>query len=487
MPAHTSPSASLGPGRRRGAWLGLAALVATVAVVLLRVQTYDVVIVNGRVLDPESNLDAVRSVGITGRTIAAVSTERLTGRTTIDAAGAIVVPGFIDLHAHGQAGDVYKLRAADGVTTALELEVGAADIEAWYRERERGQVINYGVSVGHIPVRMAVLRDAGTFLPTGPGAHQAASTSEIAEVVKRIEQGLDRGAVSIGAGFVYTPAASRDELLAVFGVAGRRNVPVHVHTRRGQPGVEEAIGLAAETKAPLHIVHVNSTSVGATREVLAVIDRARSRGMDVTTEAYPYTAGMTEIQSANLDEYVGAPAERLALLEWPSTGERLNRESFEKYRKIGGPVVLHTNTEEMVKAAVTSPLTIIASDAYWENGIGHPRTSGTYSKVLGRFVREQQALTLMDAIRKMTLLPARRLEARVPAMKTKGRLRAGADADIVVVDAATVIDRSTYREPALAPIGIRYVLVNGVAVVANGRTVDGATPGQPVRAPASRP
>jgi dihydroorotase len=234
-------------------------------------------------------------------------------------------------------------------------------------------------------------------------------------------------------------------------------------------------------------VHVNSTSVGATREVLAVIDRARKQGMDVTTEAYPYTAGMTEIQSANLDEYVGAPAERLAQLEWPSTGERLNRESFQKYRKSGGPVVLHTNTEEMVKAAVTSPLTMIASDAYWENGIGHPRTTGTYSKVLGRFVREQQALTLMDAIRKMTLMPARRLEARVPAMKTKGRLRTGADADIAIVDAATVIDRSTYREPALAPIGIRHVLVNGVAVVANGRNVDGVTPGQPVRAPAIRP
>jgi dihydroorotase len=169
----------------------------------------------------------------------------------------------------------------------------------------------------------------------------------------------------------------------------------------------------------------------------------------VTTEAYPYTAGMTEIQSANLDEYVGAPAERLARLEWPSTGERLTRESFEKYRKIGGPVVLHTNTEEMVKAAVTSPLTMIASDAYWENGIGHPRTTGTYSKVLGRYVRGQQALTLMDAIRKMTLMPARRLEARVPAMKTKGRLRTGADADIAVIDPATVIARPD-RDPSRA-------------------------------------
>ena len=238
MPAHTSSSLSVvrDLSRKQGVSLCLGALLAAVFVVLLPAQTYDVVIVNGRVVDPESNLDAVRSVGITGRTIAAVSTARLTGRSTIDATGAIVVPGFIDLHAHGQAADVYKLRASDGVTTALELEVGAADIDGWYRQREGGQVINYGVSVGHIPVRMAVLRDPGAFLPTGAGAHQAASTGEIAEIVRRIEQGLDRGAVSIGAGFVYTPAASRDELLAVFGVAGRRRAPVHAHTRRGLPG-----------------------------------------------------------------------------------------------------------------------------------------------------------------------------------------------------------------------------------------------------------
>ena len=135
--------------------------------------------------------------------------------------------------------------------------------------------------------------------------------------------------------------------------------------------------------------------------------------MDVTTEAYPYTAGMTEIQSANLDEYQNATDERLAQLEWPRTGERLTRESFQKYRQIGGPVVLHTNTEEMVAAAITSPLTMIASDSYWENGTGHPRTTGTFSKVLGRYVREARSLTLMDAIRKMTLMPAQRLEGRV--------------------------------------------------------------------------
>jgi dihydroorotase len=218
--------------------------------------------------------------------------------------------------------------------------------------------------------------------------------------------------------------------------------------------------------------------------MLEMISAARARGHDVTTEAYPYDAGMTEIQSATIqDVYKNAPDERLAELEWAGTGERLNRESFERYTRTGGPVVVHTNTEEMVAVAIKSPLTIIASDAYWQKGTGHPRTTGTFARVLGRYVRETHALSLMDAIRKMTLMPAQRLEARVPAMRQKGRLRVGADADITIFDASTVMDRSTYREPSLSPVGIQHVIVNGVSVVANGRAVEDVEPGRAVRAP----
>src|SRR5437762_12200057 len=193
---------------------------------------------------------------------------------------------------------------------------------------------------------------------------------------------------------------------------------------------------------------------------------------------------MTDIQSATIqDVYKNAPDERLAELEWASTGERLNRASFERYSRLGGPIVVHTNTEEMVAVAIQSPLTIIASDAYWQNGTGHPRTTGTFSKVLGRYVRDAHSLSLMEAIRKMTLMPAQRLEARVPAMKQKGRLQVGADADLTIFDAAKVIDRSTYREPSLPPVGIQYVMVNGVSVVANGSAVEGVAPGKAVRPP----
>ena len=446
--------------------------------------SYDRVILGGRVMDPSSGLDAVRNVGLRDGRIAVITTGAIRGRDTVDARGLVVAPGFIDLHAHGQTPETYRFQSLDGVTTSLELELGTADIDSWYRDRSAGQRINYGVSIGHIKVRMAVMRDSGTVMPVSEGAYRAASPAQIRQIARGIETGLSQGAVSIGAGFPYTPAATREELLAVFRVAAKSRTSLHVHIRPGVAGLRDALSLARETNAPLHVVHINSAALAETPVMLGMIDAARARGRDVTTEAYPYSAGMTEIQSATIqDIYRTAPDERLAELEWPPTGERLNRETFERYSRMGGPVVVHTNTEQMVAAALSSPLTIVASDAYWQNGRGHPRTTGTFSKVLGRYVREAQALSLMQALRKMTLMPAQRLERRVPAMRHKGRLRIGADADITIFDAATVMDRSTYREPSLPPAGIQHVIVNGVSVVVSGQAVDGVAPGRPVRAP----
>lgn len=449
---------------------------------------YDRVILGGRVIDPESNLDAVRNIGILDGRIAIITEEAIGGGDTIDARGLVVSPGFIDVHSHGVTPETYRMQSLDGVTTTLELEVGASDVDAWYRERSAGERINYGVSIGHIKVRMSVMKDSGSFLPVDGGAYGDASPEQIDEIEKSIEAGLREGAICIGAGIQYTPAATREELLAVFRIAAKAKTPIHVHITPGVDGLREALSLAAETNASLQVVHVNSSANADTPTMLEMISDARARGQDVTAEAYPYAAGMTEIQSATIqDIYRDASNERLAEIEWPLTGERLNRESFARYRDIGGPIVVHGNTEPMVAAAITSPLTMIASDTYWQNGTGHPRSAGTFSRVLARYVREAQSLSLMEAIRKMTLMPAQRLEARVPAMLQKGRLNVGADADITVFDAARVMDRATYREPSLPPAGIQEVIVNGVSVVLNGRAVENIAPGTAVRAPFDRP
>ena len=454
-------------------------------------ETYDVVILNGRVIDPESGLDAVRDVGVSGGTIKAISMDRLNGRTMIDANGLIVSPGFIDLHQHGQNEENYRFKVMDGVTTALELEVGTGDVDRWYADREGKATINYGVSIGHLAARMAAMHDRVEFLPTGDAARRPATEAEIVEMKAHLEQGLRRGAVAVGFGIQYVPQASHWEILEMFRVAARFGASCHVHLRNAglkEPAsstqaLEEVIAAAAITGAPLHVVHIQSTGGKATPKLLQMIAEARSQKLDVTTECYPYIAGMTDIKSAIFNEgWQEVFGIDYGDLQWAATGERLTKESFEKYRRVGGMVAVFSMTEEIVEMALKNPLTMIASDGILENGKGHPRTAGTYTRVLGKYVRERGTLNLMDALRKMTLMPAQRLERRVPSMKNKGRMRVGADADLVVFDAQRVIDRSTYDEPAKYAQGMKYVLVNGAVIVRDGQLQSGIYPGRAIRA-----
>jgi N-acyl-D-aspartate/D-glutamate deacylase len=456
---------------------------------------YDLVITSGRVMDPESGLDAVRNVGISGGKIRAISSAVLKGKQTIDAKGLVVAPGFIDLHQHGQDDENYRAKARDGVTTALELEVGVADIDRWYGEREGKALINYGASVGHIAVRMAVMHDPGQLLPSGDAAHREATPEEMVEIMSLLEKGLRRGALAVGVGPAYTEAATNWEITEVFRVAAKYHASCHIHIRSGAPrtgaspgnftGFEEAVAAAAISGAPLHIVHIQSTGGPDVVYELQMISEARSHGMDVTTEAYPYTMGMTSIQSAIFDHKESEPDSYFASLLWPATGEHLTRDLFLRYRKQGGMIILPSNTQENIDAAIDSPLTMIASDGHLLNGKGHPRTAGTYARVLGHYVREEKALDLMTALKKMTLMPAQRLEKRAPAFQDKGRIRVGADADITVFDPNTVVDKATYERPLQYSEGIPFVLVSGVPIVRDGTLVEEIFPGRGVRAPNS--
>ena len=322
-----------------------------------------------------------------------------------------------------------------------------------------------------------------------PRAGQRAH-AELAEIQKRVEHGLRRGAVGVGFGLAYTPAASRWEILEMFRLAARYQAAGFVHIRGAssagsadrEEGLLEVIAHSAVSGAPVHVAHINSSAQESVGRMLGIIEQARQRGVDVTTEAYPYTAGMTRIESFLFDNWMDKPEEEYHKLQWVATGERLTRETFLRYRKQGGYVLIHANTEERVRMAVAHPLTMIASDGFDVDPPSHPRSAGTYSRVLGRYVREEGALSLMEALRKMTLMPAQRLEARVPAMREKGRVRVGADADLVVFDPQRIVDRATYERPDQYSTGMHHVLVNGKFVVRDGSVVGGATPGLPVRA-----
>ena len=453
--------------------------------------TYDLVILNGRVIDPETKSDAISNLGISNGRIRTISNNKLHGRTVIDARGLVVSPGFIDLHQHGQDDENYRFKAMDGVTTALELEVGTGDVDSWYAQREEKSLINYGVSAGHLAARMKAMGEPVTFLPSGAAARRAATEAEIREMQQSLEQGLRRGAIAVGFGIQYTPNASRWEILEMFRIAARFGASCHVHMRHAgvkEPGssiqaLEEVVSAAAITGAPLHVVHIQSTGGPATPKLLQMITEARSHKMDITTECYPYIAGMTDIKSAIFDEgWQEVFGIDYKDLQWAATGERLTRDTFAKYRKTGGMVAVFSMTEEVVTAALKSPVTMIASDGIMQNGKGHPRTAGTYSRVLGNYVRQQGALTLMDALNKMTLMPAQRLEKRVPSMKNKGRIRVGADADLAIFDTQSVIDKATFQDPAKYAEGIRFVVVNGVLVVKDGQLQSGIHPGRAVRA-----
>src|SRR5271170_5013329 len=411
---------------------------------ILSAQQYDLVLEGGRVMDPETGLDAVRNVGIRDGKIVLISSEPLS----------------------------------------------APDVAQFLKTKEGRSLINYGSSASHPAARALVFGaplPPGEILPkSGPATDQPATPEQIMRIEQRLLSELDAGALALGMGIQYTPGATRLEIIDMFRLAAERRVPVYTHVRsssRVDPGssiesVSEVIAASAITGASLHIVHINSSCLRDSLECLSMVEGARARGLDVTTEAYPYIAGMTFINSALFNpgwqEKEGGISYNDLVL--PNTGEHLTKERFDELHNSSTPqaVLVFSNSQEVLDKVIRHPLVMIASDGFQ----GHPRNAGTYSRVLAQYVREKGTITLLDALRKMSLMPAEMLERSTPVARQKGRLQEGADADIVVFDAATISDRATFQKPMEPSVGVRYLLVAGTMVINEGKIVPDAFPGR---------
>lgn len=451
--------------------------------VVTQAQSYDLVIAGGRVMDPGSGYDGVAWVGITTGTVQTVSVTPISGRVTIDASGLIVAPGFIDILAYNPDPIGAWNKIADGVTTALAMHGGAVDPDAWYGLYQRQRPpLNFGASFFHASARHQLRI----------GRYQRATAVQIRQLTTMAERALQRGALGVSLSPEYIPGTTAEEMLALMQLARRYEVPVFFHARYSdmeEPGtnldaLHEIIELARQSGAAVHIEHLTSTGgTFSMRESLALLEQARASGLDITACAYPYSFWATYLNSARFD--AGWQSRfRISYgdLQIAGTTERLNAQSFLQYRAAGKLAVAYAIPEEDVTLALQSPFVMIGSDAVLEAGYNnHPRASGTFARTLGLYARERRAVTLMDALAKMTILPARRLEQRSEAMRRKGRLAAGADADITIFDPATISDRATVEHPEYRSEGIQYVIVNGQIVKDPSGFRRGSRPGRAVR------
>lgn len=479
----------------------------------------------GRVIDPETGHDSVADVLVDGATVSAVGPALTAppGVRVLDVSGLVVGPGFIDLHSHAHSIAGLRLQAMDGVTTALDLEAGLMPVASAYEKAALdGRPVNYGFSASWADGRGQVLAGAhphadvfASLRLLGDERWQKSSTAaQLDAWTGLLREEIADGALGVGILVGYAPRSDPAEYLAAARLAAEAGVPTWTHVRElveADPttpvdGASELVRAAAETGAHMHHCHVNSTSRRHIERVLTDIAGAQREGSRVTIEAYPYGAGATAVGAVFL-----AP-ERLAawgigpanIVLLPS-GERVADAARLRQVRAEDPassciVEFLDETDpgdsDLLRRSLEFPDAIVASDSMpvlWPGGEhestewplppggnAHPRTAGTYCRALRTMVRETGVWTWLEAFRRCSYLPARTLDF-APSARGKGRLSAGADADIVVIDPSVVTDVATYTDPIRASVGVRHLFVAGQAVVAGGELLVDSLPGRAVR------
>lgn len=430
------------------------------------------VVANGRIIDPDSGFDGVASIGIDDGIITAISGGRLRADEVIDASGRVVAPGFIDLLSYepNPFGIWYKL--ADGVTTNLAMH-GINNYPAAFFDRYEGQSpIHFGGAFHQHFMRSVEI---------GAGVEDELTSLELRTFASLLQSNLEEGFAGVSFAPEYSPGTTTAEMVRLASVAAELDQVAFFHLRYSDPdppgtsaeAIEEALLIARETGVSIHIEHLSST--GGTfmmAEALDMIEQARADGIDVTACLYPYDFWGTFLASSRFalgwQERYGLTYEDLQVA---GSGQRLTADTF-------GPALaenklvaaLGSIPEEEVRLALSRPWTMVASDAILNPDLNnHPRAAGTFARTLGRYVRELEVLDLQSALAKMTILPARRVERMIPAMARKGRVQRGADADIVVFNPRTIIDRATVAAPDQPSVGIDWVLVDGEVALGEGQ------------------
>ena len=500
-------------------------LVAWVGALPAAAQDYDLVILGGRVLDPESGLDAVRNVGVADGKIAAVTEKAIKGKETINAKGHVVAPGFIDGHTHvvdiplGQ-----KTMLRDGVTTQLDLEVGAWPVDYWYGRLDGKSQANYGATVSAIGARSKLLKPGyksktGNVLQDVDQVGMVWSTDipsdkQVDEILKLVEEGLQQGALGVGSPVGYmTVGDTTREVIEEQRLAGKYGRFTSIHGRfssqrtptTGILGFQEVLSAAAVYGGGVLLCHFHAQSIGESGYAMEFIEAARKKGIKARLEVYPYNFGATIVGADYLhpDNYQKNMGRTYKDLILTQTGKPFTKEQYDELVKTAPStgIMFYHITEKGMLEALAHPGVIVGSDAFpfvdpktgmnvtewgrpWGSWSAHPRAAGTHSRVL-RLVREGKAkMTLMQAVSKMSLEYAQFLEGNgVPQMADKGRVKVGADADLTVFDPATVTDNATIPKGSLPATGIPYVVVNGTVVVKDSKVLKGVYPGRPVRLP----